>query len=118
MIDTCFLQQHFSDENATNWAQGCAERSGWDAAEATRLATCVTASARAVAERAYRLRDQGPVFVKLNISDDAAILELFHEGALGDKPCDCAASQVATERKSSNWLDAQLRSHRMRIERV
>ena len=117
MTDTCFLPAQFDGATATNWVQGCAERSGWTTAEAERLATCVSESARAVSERAYRLSDTGPVFVKLDVEADAAIIEMHHEGALGDKPCDCAAAQVATERKSSNWLDAQLRTHRLRIER-
>ncbi len=117
MTDTCFLSGEFDGDTASNWVQGCAERQGWSAREAERLACCVSESARAVSERAYRLSQTGPVFVKLDVEDDAAILEMHHEGALGDKPCDCAAAQVATERKSSDWRDAQLRTHRLRIER-
>lgn len=118
MIDTCFLSERFDEANAIAWAQDCATKSGWTPTEAERLASCVTQSARTVSEKAYSLNSAGPVFVKLDISGDAAVLELHHEGALGDRPCECAASQVASERQSSNWTDAQLRTHRLRIERA
>lgn len=117
MTDALFLSDAASREDASEWVVSCAARSGWEPVEAERLATCVADSAKAVSERAYRLRERGPVFVKLDIRDDAAILELHHEGALGDRPCDCAAAQVATERESTNWKDAQLRTHRLRIAR-
>jgi hypothetical protein len=118
MSDTCFLSGDFDGNSANAWVQGCATRSGWSEAEARRLASCVADSARAVSERAYCLSDTGPVFVKLDVNADDAILEMHHEGALGDKPCDCAASKVASERKSTDWRDAQLRTHRLRIERA
>ena len=55
--------------------------------------------------------------MKIDVEDEAATLELHHEGALGDRPCDCTAAKVASERKSMNWRDAQLRTHRLKIER-
>ncbi len=118
MTDTCYLHERFDAEAASAWVEDCAARSGWNADEAGRLATCVSESARAVSERAYCLSEQGPVFLKLDISADIATLEMHHEGSLGDKPCDCPAAQVASERKSSNWRDAQLRMHRLKIART
>jgi anti-sigma regulatory factor (Ser/Thr protein kinase) len=118
MTDTCFLPERFDDAQTSSWVHGCATRSGWNAEEADRLAACVSESARAVSERAYAACETGPVFVRLDMADDAATLEMHHEGALGDKPCDCAAARIATERRSSNWTDAQLRTHKLRIARV
>ena len=118
MTDTCYLNERFDTNAASAWVTSCATRSGWKADEAERLATCVSESARAVSERAYCLNERGPVFLKLDVNDDAAILELHHEGALGDKPCDCAAAKVASERRSSNWQDAQLRTHSLTIARA
>lgn len=117
MMDALYIGAEFSHDEAEGWVRSCAEQSGWASPDAERLAKCVADSADAVSSRAYCSRDRGPVYVKLEVLADAAILELHHEGAIGDKPCDCAAAQVATERKSSNWMDAQLRTHRLRIER-
>jgi len=118
MTNTRFLGGRFVLETTTSWVEGCAAKAGWSADEANRLATCVTESARAVSERAYHVNTSGPVYVKLDLDADAAMLELHHEGSVGDKPCDCAAAKVAVERISTNWTDAQLRTHRMRIERA
>ena len=117
MIETRYLPERFDAGDATEWVERCAVRSGWSSDEAERLAACVSESASAVSERAYRLSERGPVFVKLDVDEETATLELHHEGALGDKPCDCAASRAASERKSMNWQDAQLRTHRLRIAR-
>lgn len=118
MNDCRFLSESFDKIDAASWVEDCALSSGWTSDEATRLAVCVAESANAVSRRAYQLRKRGPVFVKLDIADDEALLELHHEGAIGDKPCDCAAAKVATDRKSSVWLDAQLRTHRLTIARA
>ena len=118
MTHTRFLSEQFDPKSASLWVEGCAASAGWSADEADRLASCVTESARAVSERAYHLNATGPVYVKLDLDAKAAMLELHHEGAVGDKPCDCAAAQVASERVSTNWTDAQLRTHRMKIDRV
>ena len=117
MIDTRYLPERFDADDATDWVEACAVQSGWSAEEAERLAEYVSESARTVSERAYRLSELGPVFVKIEVEDEAATLELHHEGALGDRPCDCTAAKVASERKSMNWRDAQLRTHRLKIER-
>jgi len=118
MTHTRFLSERFDSAMASTWVAGCAALSGWSDEEAERLASCVAESAQAVSERAYRLRDTGPVFVKLDFDSENATLEMHHEGALGDKPCDCAASRIASDRVSSNWTDAQLRTHRMTIART
>ena len=118
MTDTRFLTERFDADAASSWVQDCAARSGWSTEEAERLATCVSESARAVSERAYCLNAQGPVFVKLDVMADTATLELHHEGALGDRPCDCAAAKAASEQVSTNWKDAQLRTHRLKIART
>lgn len=118
MTDTCYLHERFDADAASAWVTDCAARSGWNADEAERLANCVSESARAVSERAYRLNSQGPVFLKLDVTEQDATLEMHHEGALGDKPCDCAAAKAASERISTNWTDAQLRTHRLKIARA
>lgn len=118
MNDCRYLPPDFDRTEALSWVVFCATSAGWSGEEADRLAHCVTDSAVAVSQRAYALSKQGPVFVKLSIEDDDAHLELSHEGAVGDKPCDCAAAKAAVERRSSNWLDGQLRTHRLRIERA
>lgn len=117
MIDARFIGADFSHQDASGWVFDCAAKCGWTDADAERLAKCVADSTDAVSSRAYLKTDRGPVYVKLEVQSDAAILELHHEGAIGDRPCDCAAAQVASERLSSNWADAQLRTHRLRIER-
>ncbi len=117
MTHTRFLPERFDQETAAEWVASCATTAGWSKAEAGRLASCVTESACSVSGRAYRMNANGPVFVTLDLDADAATLELHHEGAVGDKPCDCAASQVASERVSTNWTDAQLRTHRLKIAR-
>lgn len=117
MNDCRFLPESFDSADAVSWVADCATSSGWTPEEAQRLAECVSDSAVAVAERAYQLRERGPVFVKLDVSTTEATLELHHEGAIGDKPCDCAAAKVATSRKSSVWLDGQLRTHKLSIAR-
>lgn len=118
MSDCRFLPERFDKTDAASWVADCATLSGWTDDEAERLARCVTDSATAVSERAYQLRENGPVFVKLDICDTEATLELHHEGAIGDKPCDCAAAKAASERRSSVWLDGQIRTHRLRIPRT
>lgn len=117
MNDCRFLPESFDADDAASWVADCATSSGWTAEEAERLAQCVSDSAVAVSERAYRLRKRGPVFVKLDVGSTEATLELHHEGSIGDSPCDCAASRIASERKSSVWLDGQLRTHQLRIAR-
>lgn len=117
MNDCRFLPESFDSDDAISWVTECATSSGWTAEEAERLAACVSDSAVAVSERAYQLRSRGPVFLKLDVGTTEATLELHHEGAIGDKPCDCAAAKVATSRKSSVWLDGQLRTHRLSIAR-
>lgn len=117
MIDCRFLSAQFDAHDTASWVTDCAVSSGWSDIEAERLAHCVTESATAVSERAYQLHERGPVFVKLDICEDEAQLELHHEGAIGDKPCDCAAAKAASERRSTVWLDGQLRTHRLRIAR-
>ncbi len=118
MRDCRFLPETFNSDDAASWVAQCAKSSGWTSEEADRLAYCVSDSAFAVSERAYRLRERGPVFVKLEVGTTEAMLELHHEGAIGDKPCDCAAAKKATSRKSSVWLDGQLRTHQLRIARA
>lgn len=118
MSDCRFLPESFDSDEAISWVAQCATSSGWTSEEAERLAHCVSDSALAVSERAYRLRERGPVFVKLDVGATEATLELHHEGAIGDKPCDCAAAQKATSRQSSVWLDGQLRTHQLRIARA
>ena len=118
MSDCRFLPESFDSDEAASWVAECATSSGWTTEEATRLAHCVRDSAVAVSERAYQLRERGPVFVKLDVGTTEATLELHHEGAIGEKPCDCAATKVATSRKSSVWLDGQLRTHQLRIARA
>lgn len=117
MNDCRFLPESFDSADAVSWVADCATSSGWTAEEAERLAKCVSDSALSVSERAYALRERGPVFVKLDVGATEATLELHHEGTIGDKPCDCAAAKIATERKSSVWLDGQLRTHQLRIAR-
>jgi len=118
MNDCRFLPESFDSADAVSWVADCATSSGWTDEEAQRLADCVGDSALAVSERAYHLRSRGPVFVKLDVNATEATLELHHEGAIGDKPCDCAAAKSATSRKSSVWLDGQLRTHKLRIARA
>ncbi len=118
MSHTRFLSEQFCSDSASKWVETCATGAGWNAAEAGRLASCIAQSARAVSERAYHLNATGPVYLKLDLCADTATLELHHEGALGDRPCDCAAAQMASERISTNWTDAQLRTHRLTIDRV
>jgi len=117
MTHTRFLSERFDPATASVWIADCAARSGWSDAEAQRLASCIAESAMTVSERAYCLRDTGPVFLKLEFDSENATIEMHHEGALGDRPCDCAASQIASERVSTNWTDAQLRTHRLTIAR-
>ncbi len=117
MNDCRFLPESFDSSDAISWVTECATSSGWTPEEARRLAHCVGDSAVAVSERAYRLSDRGPVFVKLDVGAHEATLELHHEGAIGEKPCDCAAAKVATSRKSSVWPDGQLRTHKLNIAR-
>jgi len=118
MTHTCFLPERFDPKTASDWVGECAADAGWNAEEADRLAACISQSAQAVSERAYHLNANGPVFLKLDLDSQTATLEVHHEGALGDKPCDCPASQVASERVSTNWTDGQLRTHRMIIDRA
>ena len=118
-MDNCrYLPECFNPQETQSWVSDCATSSGWTAEEALRLAHCVSDSALAVSKRAYQLRNQGPVFIKLDVNATEATLELHHEGAIGDKPCDCAAAKAATSRKSSVWLDGQLRTHKLRIARA
>ncbi len=118
MNDCRFFSESFSSDEAITWVADCATSSGWTSEEAKRLADCVSDSALAVSERAYQLQARGPVFVKLDVNSTEATLELHHEGAIGDKPCDCAAAKSAISRKSSVWLDGQLRTHKLRIARA
>ncbi len=118
MRDSRFLTESFDADEAATWVAQCATSSGWTSEEAQRLAHCVSDSALAVSQRAYRLRERGPVFVKLDVSSTEATLELHHEGAIGEKPCDCAAAKSATSRQSSVWLDGQIRTHQLRIARA
>jgi hypothetical protein len=118
MQDSRFLSEAFETGDAVSWVKECALSSGWSADEASRLAQCVGDSAATVSSQAYCLSERGPVFVKLDISTSEALLELHHEGAIGDRPCECAAAEAATSRRSSVWLDAQLRTHRLCIARA
>ena len=118
MNDCRFLPESFTSADAASWVAACATSAGWTTDEAERLAHCVGESALAVSERAYQLRERGPVFVKLDVGTTEATLELHHEGSIGDKPCDCAATKAATSRKSTVWLDGQLRTHQLRIART
>lgn len=117
MGDCRYLPENFEASDAVDWVAECARKSGWTGHEAERLAHCVGESAMSVSKRAYQLHDRGPVFLKLDIDATEAVLELHHEGSIGDKPCDCAAARTASHRKSTVWLDGQLRTHRLRIAR-
>lgn len=117
MTHTRFLSERFDPAIASVWIADCAALSGWTEDEAERLGSCVAESAQAVSERAYCLRETGPVFLKLDFDSENATIEMHHEGALGDRPCDCAAAQRASKRVSTNWTDAQLRTHRLTIAR-
>lgn len=117
MSHTRFLSQGFDPNSASTWVEKCATSAGWSDDEAGRLASCVAESAQTVSKQAYHMNASGPVFMKLDLNADNATLELHHEGALGDKPCDCAAAKVASELVSTNWKDAQLRTHRLTIAR-
>ncbi len=117
MQDSRFLGETFETDDAISWVAECALSSGWSEDEAHRLAQCVGDSAVAVSSEAYCLSERGPVFLKVDIGTSEAMLEIHHEGAIGDRPCDCAAAKVAKTRRSSVWLDAQLRTHRLCIAR-
>jgi|GEM_PF-1932898 len=115
---TRFLSDRFDGNSASTWVERCATSAGWSTDEAGRLAACIADSAKTVSERAYKLKSRGPVFLKLDMTQDMAVIEMHHEGALGDQPCDCPAAKVASKRVSSNWIDAQLRTHSLTIERA
>ena len=117
MIEARYLGEDAARDTTSEWVYKCAFRSGWDETDSERLAKCVADSADAVSSAAYCKSERGPVFVKLDVRDDAAILELHHEGALGERPCDCVAAKAASEHLTSVWADAQLRMHRLKIKR-
>lgn len=118
MQDSRFLSEAFETDDTVSWVEECALSSGWSEEEASRLAHCVGDSAATVSSEAYGLAERGPVFVKLDIGTSEATLELHHEGAIGDRPCECAAAKLAKSRRSSVWLDGQLRTHRLCINRA
>lgn len=117
MLDSRFFEADFDGQDAERWVTDCAIGSGWSRIEADRLARAVSESAAAVSRKAYRLKNAGPVFVRLDIAEGEARLELHHEGALGDRPCECKATQAAKAMISSDWCDAQLRTHALTIAR-